>query len=440
MVERPEGVSNYRTERRAETSQISGFNGSDCFHNGAAILKADRESHERSHNALRKMDRITSLVISMIDDDMMDIKPPTRQLTAAQLWNKSRQILESAREASRLEIPSSGDRSWASSAETKVPGGYTPLQTHSYSLSEDFDRSATQDLLLNPSSLTGVPHGKLQLDTPSRSGTIGAQPSGHGTKPGNYKVDDGDDATSVTSERYGSVPYMTVSEALEWKMQRKTTRKHQPIANSYLQQRLNGRDHVSTSRINLDDANTIQVFIIDDAASMKSYWIEVAKVFEALSYIVKGTDPDGIDIYFTISEESVRDCKTSSKPLQVLKSRTHQGQSDINLRLNSILDNYKASFEKHISVASHFRKPKRSSRPLSVYVLTDGVWESETNPRKPIERVVETLLEAGKDRNQIRIQFISFGNDHVGLERLQALDAEFDSELCVYLHFRRFGD
>ncbi|KAH7327495.1 hypothetical protein BKA65DRAFT_555051 [Rhexocercosporidium sp. MPI-PUGE-AT-0058] len=42
-------------------------------------------------------------------------------------------------------------------------------------------------------------------------------------------------------------------------------------------------------------------FIIDDSASMAPVWLDVQRVFEALSYIVKGMSPEGTELFFTIS-------------------------------------------------------------------------------------------------------------------------------------------
>ena len=152
---------------------------------------------------------------------------------------------------------------------------------------------------------------------------------------------------------------------------------------------------------------------------MKSHWEQVIKVFQALSYILKEVDPDGLDLHFTISGDSLKNCKTTSKPVQLLKSRRHQGNTDINLKLTAFFEDYKATLDKSRGLGGHLKKKKR---PLSLYILTDGVWERECNPEKPIRNMAQKLAELGKDKSQLGIQFISFGNIPVGRLRLEQLD------------------
>jgi hypothetical protein len=57
---------------------------------------------------------------------------------------------------------------------------------------------------------------------------------------------------------------------------------------------------------------------------MAPYWNEVVNVFEALSYIIKQTDPDGIELYFAGPEEHCKSKKTT-KSLQIIKERHPDG-------------------------------------------------------------------------------------------------------------------
>lgn len=75
----------------------------------------------------------------------------------------------------------------------------------------------------------------------------------------------------------------------------------------------------------------------------------------------------------------------------------------------------------------------KSPKPLSLYILTDGVWEGKSDPRKPIQKLVQTLVGWRMDKAQVGIQFINFGNDPVGLQRLQYLDFELGQELELYV-------
>jgi len=50
-------------------------------------------------------------------------------------------------------------------------------------------------------------------------------------------------------------------------------------------------------------SDLLQAFIVDDSASMAPVWADVQRVFEALSYTVKGMSPEGTELFFTISCE-----------------------------------------------------------------------------------------------------------------------------------------
>jgi hypothetical protein len=164
----------------------------------------------------------------------------------------------------------------------------------------------------------------------------------------------------------------------------------------------------------------MQAFLIDDSLSMKPHWKGVQKVFEALSYIVKETDPNGIDLYFTISLDYEQNSKSTTGLLRMIKTRTLQSNTDINLRLSAILNKYKAALAKPRSLLLLHNKPVR---PLTLYILTDGVWESECNPERLIKSLVEKMIELGQDKLQVGLQFISFGNNSIGLKRMERLDS-----------------
>jgi hypothetical protein len=161
---------------------------------------------------------------------------------------------------------------------------------------------------------------------------------------------------------------------------------------------------------------------MDNASSMRPHRDEVIKVFESLSYLVKETDGDGIDLTFTVSDTCESNCKSTTRLVQILEKQKYEGQTDIDHKLNEIFEKYKALLDRP---KKHFNKPK----PLSLYIFTDGVWERNCNPEATIKGLVKKLVERGKNRQQVGIQFISFGNDPTGLGRLNYLDSGLNLEL-----------
>ena len=150
---------------------------------------------------------------------------------------------------------------------------------------------------------------------------------------------------------------------------------------------------------------------------MVSHWPKVNETFKALSYIVKETDKDGIDLYFTNSDTFYKNIKKTSKLLPIVEGHKQRDNSttDINFRLTKILDPYKTNLENR-------RWFRSEPKPLSLYILTDGMWEAECTAVEPIRDAVRKLDDLRRGDTQIGIQFISFGDNPIGLERLVHLD------------------
>jgi hypothetical protein len=160
---------------------------------------------------------------------------------------------------------------------------------------------------------------------------------------------------------------------------------------------------------------------------MSGHWGEVTDVFEALSYILKYVDPDGLDLSFTVSGESLKNYKVTSTLVQSVRDRKSRlkGTTDMNLKLTTLLENYQAALEKPPrEVKSLFRR--KPVRPLNLYILTDGIWEAKCDAEGPIRRLIKKLADLGKGRIQVGIEFISFGNNIAGLQRMDHLDSGLD--------------
>ena len=163
---------------------------------------------------------------------------------------------------------------------------------------------------------------------------------------------------------------------------------------------------------------------------MKVHWDNVVKVFEALSYIVKEAGSNGFDLWFTGPGNPMKRCKNTSGPLQDVERRKQQGTTDIKLKLGRILEDYVDEFKKSQSskriLLNILSKPLK---PLSLYVLTDGIWEPECDPAPLIRSFVLQLVDLRKLQSQVGVQFISFGKDPIGRKRMEQLDLSLDASL-----------
>ena len=63
----------------------------------------------------------------------------------------------------------------------------------------------------------------------------------------------------------------------------------------------------------------------------------------------------------------------------------------------------------------------RDLRKLIVFVLTDGAWKKNSDPRGVLNRLGEVLNGLERPADQVGIQFVQYGNDAEGTRRLNAL-------------------
>ncbi|KAL8908992.1 MAG: hypothetical protein Q9171_005222 [Xanthocarpia ochracea] len=213
-------------------------------------------------------------------------------------------------------------------------------------------------------------------------------------------------------------PWMTVNEGLKIKREKQRTHAKYPGEDMIPDEILKKRDHV---------------VLIDNGESMQPLRPQVEEVVELLSTLTQPYDPDGLDLYLTTESSKLRP-KTPEKFLQYLRARPANGFPDFRQRFAKIIENYQSKFGK-----SNYRKklmhpnstPSRNPRPLSLYVLTDGVWDPKCTLITEIQNLVALLQENKLPNKYVGIQFIRFGNDREGKKRLKKLDAKLGLQLDV---------
>ena len=157
---------------------------------------------------------------------------------------------------------------------------------------------------------------------------------------------------------------------------------------------------------------------------MKPHWNKVKDTLNALAYLVKSADPDGIDLYFTNSgyEAHSKDRKGLMKVFNTVKP---EGKCIMKIALGKILESYKLE-PMMVQNGRLFSRKKKQKWGLSVYVLTDGVWDDGVDElcgvHEPIATLVRKLSKNGKMEHHVGIQFIRFGDDATGKKRLDSLD------------------
>ena len=187
----------------------------------------------------------------------------------------------------------------------------------------------------------------------------------------------------------------------------------------------------------LASANSLQVFLLDDASSMQQHWDNVVTLADILAYIVKRTDEDGVDLHFTICKNLRRNEKKTTDLIDFVEDNRPdppetgaERLSNIDYCLGSILHEYQEKLEKdrqrirRSGKNSRFSSAPKPVRKLNLYVLTDGLWQPEANGIAPLRALVSTLDRLKKPADQVGIQFIQFGNEEEGTKSLSYLDSD----------------
>lgn len=108
---------------------------------------------------------------------------------------------------------------------------------------------------------------------------------------------------------------------------------------------------------------------------------------------------------------------------KLIEDQKPTGYTDMSICLGKILNKHRLKLMEQRAKHPYWKRGNTAPvRPLSIYVLTDGNWQPGCDLAPSIESLVETMLSLGMKRSQVGIQFISFGDDKDGLERLAYLE------------------
>ena len=159
---------------------------------------------------------------------------------------------------------------------------------------------------------------------------------------------------------------------------------------------------------------------MDDSLSMKEHWDDVILLFSVFAYFAKRLDDDGLEMSFTVSDHT-EVFKKTSRAVSHLKTMRPSTPSNIDLRLGKILWRYQTDLERQRERTGSFWPREKHVKPLSLYIFTDAAWPG-CDAVAPVEAMIEKQKQLGLPKEQVGIQFIRFGNDPIGIERLRYLD------------------
>jgi hypothetical protein len=157
---------------------------------------------------------------------------------------------------------------------------------------------------------------------------------------------------------------------------------------------------------------------------MRSHKRSVVSLFEALAYVVKETDPDGLDLYFTDpTVPGPVHSKDTKRLVRAVETRWFDKDVDLTGKLTKILGDYEKRLQGRKGLFSFLKFWGPRLRPMTVYVFTDGVGCSKS--RTEIEDLMVTmedaLSKAKVDESHLGIQIIQFGGGVQESRELQQL-------------------
>lgn len=185
---------------------------------------------------------------------------------------------------------------------------------------------------------------------------------------------------------------------------------------------------------------------------MRPYWNQVCSRVKLLSEIIFASEADDkIDLELVLEDpkKSARkfSAKKSSELFEFLKKhRPPDGKPDTRVTnpgriVKNILDTYakkiregkfKRTFTKIAKKAGH--------QALTLYVITDGCYQQHSDFGTPIKNTISVLDELeregriGSEDRFVGVQFIRFGDDAEGFERLEDLDKlQHNAKLSRYV-------
>ncbi|KAL9025601.1 MAG: hypothetical protein Q9180_007638, partial [Flavoplaca navasiana] len=167
---------------------------------------------------------------------------------------------------------------------------------------------------------------------------------------------------------------------------------------------------------------------------MEPHRKKVDEVLELLLTLIQTYNSDGIDLHFSTGPTQATKLRPSTLEnlLKTMRERPAHGRPDFRQCFAEIIADYQSRFH-HNKSRTRLRHPNstlpRGPRPLSLYVLTNGVWDPKCTLITEVKSLVAWLQEHNLPNKHVGIQFIRFGNDRGGKERLETLDAGLGLDL-----------
>jgi len=157
---------------------------------------------------------------------------------------------------------------------------------------------------------------------------------------------------------------------------------------------------------------------------MNEHVKNVMSLLGSLAYMVKDTDPNGLDLYFADpSAHKPIHHRNTRKLVTAVLGKNFVDNAGITGRLTTILEKYEKKLMGERPWWKFWSSSPQLPRPMTVYIFTDGVWcqRSRTDMDNLMMIVEDTLSKSDAKPFQLGIQFIQFGRGVAESHELQRL-------------------
>lgn len=428
----------YRADRQVATDAIPGHTDRGCFHDRKDLLPCVVQTHNRLLKEIRKSDNITKPIVREILPNMLANHERGR-LAASELAYRLDDLfrrLDHPQDQARTAQPESSLQATQMISQPSITGHEIASTSQVDALRTAFPQDAAGSAHQQAATV-GI---SVEQTSPNSRTSQFQNGDSHGDRrPAPLTNDHGvlQNSSNNRTHQHSNGPRSKCSNLpmLSRQLVRDTMKNDKPLLlrllGSKKHERLVGSiDEDESIRNLMRDRD--HIFIVDNSATMKPHRHDVKTLLEELAWILMQFDDDGMDLYFTRSPDHINR-KNPYELAHRIESIPMVGTSDINLRLSEVLEVYCEKLErwhnskgksKHrlsrlIDKVTSSEKPK----PVSVYILTDGLWRQGTDALVSIRPVIEILQRYQLRSTEVGLQFIRFGDDPTGIATLNRLDS-----------------
>ncbi|QDS71140.1 hypothetical protein FKW77_009908 [Venturia effusa] len=425
------GLERFRNDRLAATKSLGTFKDGNCFHDGTRRLEVVDSRLDQIVKESRRSDEISLPLVWMVKEMLHE--DPAKRPTCLNLIHRTDVLIKESFRV--VQAPQN-------SAPTILPLHPAPLPSGPVPSSPNPEKVGIYGYQLPVSSSPLSPN--LPIPTASLSPTLLAQRAELSTPPTEFVAAEMNPPRLVTKPpvtaesrhvplvpasisqnsriqslpngkyRKQEPPHWPVKESLEWKREHKRRTSQSYFSRITKSNKDKFRDVEGRTQLNqLTDRD--HLIVADDSFSMRSHKLEVKAMVDLLAWTIKGFDPDGVELRLAVTNTTFN-FKHSTELVESLNESDHNGPCDMSYCLSQIFDQYKDKVNRHRrGLGSSFRR-------MSIYVLTNGVWQTPSEVEEQITDFVKFLEQHEMDRRQVGIQSIRFGDDELGMSRLHNLD------------------